>query len=132
MVFFFFTSSIGVFIFEQTIGVPVIAGLLAYRENNDQMNIELKNKYLRSINLNISYPDVIKLTTITLALAKMLRSNTLVNLILTVIRKNLFNRKMSTDHSNVRKTKYRDYHTLYSIIYNTIVLFITNYYNQMF
>ncbi|XP_025412008.1 uncharacterized protein LOC112684613 [Sipha flava] len=91
-------SSIGVFIFEQTFGPPIITGLSAYKVNYDQLNDEVKNKELGSVNLSIICPQIMKLTTITLALVKMLRSNKLIDLILNVIRKNLLNKKMNYNH----------------------------------
>lgn len=42
-----------------------------------------------------------KLTTITLALVKMLRSDTLIDLILNVIRKNVLNKQMNMYHTIV-------------------------------
>jgi len=98
-------STIGVFLFEQASDPPIINGLLAYRENYEQLNDEEKNKLLSSTNLNISFPKIMKLTSVTLALVKMLRSDTLIDLILNVIRKNLFNKKMNTHHSVVSKNK---------------------------
>lgn len=94
-------SSIGVFIFEQIIDPPIITGLSAYKENYDQKNDEEKNKELGSTNLSIICPMIMKLTTITLALVKMLRSNNMIDLILNVIRKNLLNKKMNTNHTIV-------------------------------
>lgn len=91
-------SSIGVFIFEQTFDPPIITGLSAYKVNYDQLNDEVKNKELGSVNLSIICPQIMKLTTITLALVKMLRSNKLIDLILHVIRKNLLNKKMNYNH----------------------------------
>ncbi|XP_025198722.1 protein PFF0380w-like [Melanaphis sacchari] len=91
-------SSIGVFLFEQLIGPPIINGLSVYRENYDKLKNEEKNKILASTNLNIFCPQIMKLTSITLALVKMLRSDTLIEVILNVIRKNVFKRQMNIDH----------------------------------
>lgn len=44
-----------------------------------------------------------KLTIITLALMQMLRSDSLIDHILNVIRKNVFNKRMNTDNSTVSK-----------------------------
>jgi len=77
--------------------------LSAYRENYEQYNANKKNELLSSINLNISFPKIMKLTSITLALVKMLKSDTLINLILNVIQKNIFKKKMNTNHSVVSK-----------------------------
>uniref|UniRef100_A0A2S2NDR8 Uncharacterized protein n=1 Tax=Schizaphis graminum TaxID=13262 RepID=A0A2S2NDR8_SCHGA len=92
-------SSIGVFIFEQSIGPPIITGLSVYKENYEQLKNEEKNKILMSTNLNISCPQIMKLTSITLALVKMLRSDTLIEAILNVIRKNVLTKQMNTDHT---------------------------------
>lgn len=94
-------SSIGVLIFEQSLDVPIINGLSVYRVNYEQMSADEINKQLGSTNLNIQCPKVLKLTSITLALVKMLRSDTLIDLILNVIRKNLLNKKMNTNHTIV-------------------------------
>ncbi|XP_022179926.1 protein PFF0380w-like isoform X4 [Myzus persicae] len=92
-------SSIGVFIFEQIIDAPIITGLSVYRASYDQLNNEEKNKILASTNLNITCPKIMMLTSITLALAKMLRSDTLIELILNVIRRNILKKQMNTNHS---------------------------------
>lgn len=92
-------SSIGVFIFEHSICPPIITGLSVYKENYDQLKNEEKNKILASTNLNISCPEIMKLTSITLALVKMLRSDTLIEVILNVIRKNVLKKQMNTDHT---------------------------------
>lgn len=91
------------FLFELASDPPIITGLLAYRENYEQLHEEEKNKLLSSINLNIRFPKIMKLTSITLALVKMLKSDTLIDLILNVIRKNLFHKKMNTNHFVVSK-----------------------------
>lgn len=96
-------SSIGVFIFEHSICPPIITGLSVYKENYDQLKNEEKNKILASTNLNISCPEIMKLTSITLALVKMLRSDTLIEVILNVIRKNVLKKQMNTDHTIVCK-----------------------------
>lgn len=95
-------SSIGAFIFEQIIEPPTITGLSSYKVNCDQLSYEEKNKFLGSTNLNIICPKIMKLTTITLALVKMLRSDSLIDLILNVIRKNLLNKQMNMYHTIVR------------------------------
>ncbi|XP_050058427.1 uncharacterized protein MAL13P1.304-like isoform X3 [Aphis gossypii] len=92
-------SSIGVFLFEHSICPPIITGLSVYKENYDQLKNEEKNKILASTNLNISCPEIMKLTSITLALVKMLRSDTLIEVILNVIRKNVLKKQMNTDHT---------------------------------
>lgn len=99
-------SSIGVLIFEQSLDVPIINGLSVYRVNYEQMSADEINKQLGSTNLYIQCPKVLKLTSITLALVKMLRSDTLIDLILNVIRKNLLNKKMNTNHAIVSKNVY--------------------------
>ncbi|XP_060848746.1 MATH and LRR domain-containing protein PFE0570w-like [Rhopalosiphum padi] len=91
-------GSIGVFIFEQSICPPIITGLSVYKENYEQLKNEEKNKILASTNLNISCPEIMKLTSITLALVKMLRSDTLIETILNVIRKNVLTKQMNTNH----------------------------------
>jgi len=106
MYIFVLSSSIGVFIFEQTIDTPIINGLSVYRVNYDQLNNEEKNKVLTSIHLNITCPQIMMLTSITLALVKMLRSDTLIELILNVIRKNVLKKQMNTDHTIVCKQFY--------------------------
>lgn len=78
----------------------------AFKEDYEDLTKEEKNKILRTINLSISCPSISKLTSITLALVKMLRSDKLIDLILNVIRKNLFKNKMNKDHSIVSKNKY--------------------------
>lgn len=99
-------SSIGVLIFEAKIDPPIITGLSAYQVNYDQLGDEEKNKILGSANLSIICPKIMKLTTITLALVKMLRSNKLIDLILNAIRKNLLNKKMNTNHTVVSNKKF--------------------------
>lgn len=99
-------SSIGVLLFERTINPPIISGLIVYRENFDLINDYEKNKLLRSTQLNIACPKIIKLSCITLALVKMLGSNTLVDLILNVIQNNLFNKQVNLDHENVSENMY--------------------------
>lgn len=96
-------SSVGVLIFEQIIETPIITGLSVYKESYDHLNDEEKNKLLRSTNLSITCPEIMKLTVITLALMQMLRSDSLIDHILNVIRKNVFNRHMNTDTSIVSK-----------------------------
>lgn len=96
-------SSIGVLIFEQTIETPIITGLSVYKESYDHLIDEEKNKILRSTNLSITCPKIMKLTIITLALMQMLRSDSLINHILNVIRKNVFNKHMNTDNSTASK-----------------------------
>lgn len=98
-------SSIGVFIFEQIIEPPIITGLSSYKENCDQLNDEEKNKLLGSTNLNIICPKIMKLTSITLGLVKMLRSDKLIDLILNAIRKNVLNKQMNMNHSIVSNNK---------------------------
>ncbi|XP_060870265.1 protein PFF0380w-like isoform X3 [Metopolophium dirhodum] len=92
-------GSIGVFVFEQTIDTPIITGLSVYRENYDQLNNEEKNKILASTNLNITCPKITILTSITMALVKMLRSDTLIDVILNVIRRNVLKKHMNTEHT---------------------------------
>lgn len=110
---FVHSSSIGVLIFEQTIDNPIINGLSVYRVNYDQLNNEEKNKILASTNLNITCPQIMRLTSITLALVKMLRSDTLIELILNVIRKNVLKKQMNTDHTIVCK----QFYLLHSYLY---------------
>jgi len=110
---FVHSSSIGVLIFEQTIDNPIINGLSVYRVNYDQLNNEEKNKILASTNLNITSPQIMMLTSITLALVKMLRSDTLIELILNVIRKNVLKKQMNTDHTIVCKKLYLLHSYLY-------------------
>lgn len=98
-------SSIGVLLFEQTIDPPIINGLSVFKEHYEEFTEEEKNNILKTINLSISCPSISKLTSITLALVKMLRSDKLIDLILNVIRKNLFNNTMNKDHSVVSKHK---------------------------
>lgn len=100
---FVYFSSIGVFIFEQIINPPIITGLSVYKVNYDQLTNEEKNKILASTNLNITCPKIMKLTSITLALVKMLRSDTLIEIILNVIRKNVLTKQMNMDHTIVSK-----------------------------
>ncbi|KAL4084433.1 hypothetical protein QTP88_028255 [Uroleucon formosanum] len=69
------------------------------RENYDQLNNEEKNKILASTNLNITCPKIMMLTSITLALVKMLRSDTLIDFILNVIRRNVLKKHMNTAHT---------------------------------
>lgn len=107
------SSSIGVFVFEQTIDTPIITGLSVYRENYDQLNNEEKNKILASTNLNITCPKVTMLTSITMALVKMLRSDTLIDVILNVIRRNVLKKHMNTDHTIVCKNIYLPHTYLY-------------------
>lgn len=109
------TSSIGVFVFEQTIDTPIITGLSVYRENYDQLNNEEKNKILASTNLNITCPKIMTLTSITMALVKMLRSDTLIDIILNVIRRNVLKRHMNTEHTIVCKNIYLPHTYLYCI-----------------
>lgn len=87
--------------FERSINPPLISGLLVYRENFDLINDCEKNKLLRSTQLRINCPKITKLSFITLALAKMLGSNSLIDLILGVIQNNLFNKQVNLDHENV-------------------------------
>lgn len=105
MLIFFFLyiifSSIGVFISEELIHQPTITGLSVYRVNYDKFDVEEKNEILESTYLNIICPTIIKLTLITLALVKMLESDTLIEIILKVIQNNLFNKRMNTSGSDV-------------------------------
>jgi len=107
-------SSIGVFIFEKTIDTPIITGLSVYRVNYDQLNNDEKNKILTSTNLNITCPKILMLTSITLALVKMLRSDTLIEVILNYIRRNVLTKKINTDHTIVCKIFYLSHTNLYS------------------
>jgi len=100
-IFVLYFSSIGVFLYEQTIDSPIITGLSVYKQISDNLNDEENLNLLRSTNLSIICPQITNLTSITLALANMLKSDSLINLILSVIRKNILNKKMNTDHSIV-------------------------------
>jgi len=113
MCIFVHSSAIGLFIFEQIIDAPIITGLSVYRVCYDQLNDEEKNKILASTNLNITYPKIMMLTSITLALVKMLRSDTLIEVILNVIRRNVLKKHMNTDHTIVCKNVYLSYTYLY-------------------
>lgn len=99
-------SSIGVLLFEQIFDPPVINGLSAFKKHYEDLTEEEKNKILKTINLSISCPSISKLTSITLALVKMLRSDKLVDLILNFIQRNLFENKMNSNHSLVSINKY--------------------------
>lgn len=114
MCIFLQSSSICVFIFEKSIDTPIITGLSVYRVNYDQLNIEEKNKILTSTNLNITFPKILMLTSITLALAKMLRSDTLIEVILNCIRRSVLAKKINTDHTIVCKNFYLSHTYLYS------------------
>jgi len=97
--------------------------LSVYKENYDQLKNEEKNKILASTNLNISCPEIMKLTSITLALVKMLRSDTLIEIILNVIRKNVLKKQMNTDHTIVCK-KVNLFHTY---LYYWAIFYYFNY-----
>lgn len=101
MCIYVYFSSISVFIFEHTIEPPIITGLSIYKVNYDQLKNEEKNKILTSTNLNITCPKIMKLTSISLALVKMLRSDTLIETILNVIRNNVLKKQMNIDHTIV-------------------------------
>lgn len=94
-------SSINVFLFEQTVQPPIITGLSVYKECYDHLDDVEKTKLLNSTKLSIACPAIMRLTSITLALVKMLRSNSLIDCILNAIRKYVLTKKMNTDHSIV-------------------------------
>lgn len=82
--------------------------------NYDELNVDERNTILRSTVLSIHFPTIMKLTSITLALVKMLRSSTLVDLILNFIRKNILNKKMNTDHTLVSKTLFKNKNNIFN------------------
>jgi len=101
---------------------PIIAGLSAYyRVNYDQLNNEEKNKILAFKNLSITCPKILMLTSITLALVKMLRSDTLIEVILNYISRNLLAKKINTDHTIVSKHFYLSHTFLYSLQFLVIL-----------
>lgn len=72
-------------------------------QSTNQLYNEEKNKILEFTNLNITCPKIMMLTSITLALVKMLRSDTLIDFILNVIRRNVLKKHMNTAHTIVCK-----------------------------
>ncbi|XP_050438064.1 putative uncharacterized protein DDB_G0282133 isoform X3 [Adelges cooleyi] len=90
--------SFGVFLFENTLGVPVINGLEPYKVDYSQLDDAKKFENLRSTNLHIICPKIVRLTLLTLALAKMIRKDSLIHKILNVIRKNILNKKLNVNH----------------------------------
>ncbi|XP_050522887.1 probable serine/threonine-protein kinase DDB_G0282963 isoform X18 [Daktulosphaira vitifoliae] len=92
-------SSIGVLLFEKMIAVPIINGLAPFKIDYSQLESPQQIERLREINLHIECPTIVKLTSLTLALAKMIRKDSFIYLVLSVIRKNVLNKKMNMNHA---------------------------------
>lgn len=111
-------STIGVLLFEKFFDTTIITGLTAFGVNYDEVNNEEKNMLLRSSNLNITCPQIMKLTTITLELVKIFKSDRLLDFILNIIRRNLLNKKTNINCKTVSKIYSR--HHLYNTIESRI------------
>lgn len=111
----YYYSTIGVLLFENIFNPPIITGLPDFDVHYNEMNVEEKNELLRPKNLNMICPKVMKLTSITIELVKILKNYRLVDLILNIIRNNLLNKRTNINFKIVSKTFSRNYVTLLKV-----------------
>ncbi|VVC30235.1 Hypothetical protein CINCED_3A011875 [Cinara cedri] len=104
------SSTICVLLFENIFNPLKITGLTTFGVNCENMNNEEKNELFGSTNLSITCPKIMKLTSITLELVKLLQSDRLISMILNSIRNNILNKKINlnnkTDHQLIMQTLY--------------------------